>query len=486
MEPLAQVMPDDTWEQWCVLSDRPYVKYLPRQGQEPLRQECLLNEANCRQILRNFARSKDDLPATQRHDKGEALAFHNALALVVKGQVAAMEAHGDVRMPTLADLPGSDRGEPPEDGIYVHRYQITHLGIGKVGVTLKKISPEFYSKGLNEHGDLIGYVAEGSTYTNYPFLPGNEAQFETSADLWHLEKSMDPQQQDVTPEEMAQVMQKAGIAPGDDLQTAMMKMCRMNKMEKAAATAPAAVPGQPAAKPPAGPPTQMENGQVEPPVQGQTPPGQAAAAPAPSGGAPTVEQPGSKPGGENGPSGAHGGVTMERLVRGAVQQAVAPLQQELAAYRQREAQRAKTEQTLEADAWAMERGMAGCIRVRRAETEEQALKRIAGIYAASGKKAAEDALDDPGTNPAIGHAPMLHTYTKAGVPLGWKDPASQHLRAGERPDQALVRMAKEKQAKEQGFTFERALGVVRAEHPDLVEAYQDPTRNGLYPVGFQA
>lgn len=484
-----QNLRDDTWEQWCVLSEsRPYVKFTPHPVTgEIIRQTCLLNEANCRQILENFRRQKDDLPATQRHDKGEALAFHNAMVLVISGAVVDLASHDpELLAPSINDLPGSDRGEVPEDGIYVHRCEVTHLGLERIGTTLKKISPEFHSDYRDSFGERIGYTALGSTYTNYPFLDGNEAQYAQSD--WHMESAMDDptqQPQAVSPEEVAAMMQQAGIGPGDDQQTMAQKFCRMMKMS-APPQAPAAVPGQPAAKPPAAPPTQMETA-TEPGVGAEAPPPPAAAAaPAPAGGAPTVEPGGKKDEGANGPAGANGGsVSMERVTR--LEQLVSAQGNELATYRQRESQRMSNERQTAAQAFAFERGAQGCIQVHPHETEDQALQRVAELHTAN-PKLAEKNLAKPGSYPAIGHGAMLVEYTRSGIPHGWKEPEAKGARPGERPDEALTRLAREKvKAKGQegqAFAFSKALEEVRGEYPDLVRRYQ--TDPGLWSADFRA
>ena len=468
-------LPDSTWEQWCVLSVRPYVKFTPDPVRGQLiRQECLLNEKNCRQILTNFRDSKDDLPATQKHDKGEALAFHNAMVLVIGGRIVDMASHDPaLAMPTLNDLPRSDRGEPPEDGIYVHRYEITPPGLPKVGVTLKKLSPEFFTQGRNEHGDSIGYVAEGSTYTNYPFLTGNEAQYE-AAGLWHLEKKTMDEQANVSPEEVAMMMQKAGIAPGDDQQTTMMKFCRMMKMST---EAPAAVPGQPAAKPPAGPAVQMEQLPV-PAVSGQAPPSNASAAPNPA--TSDVDDPKRQPAGENGPPGANG-MQMERVMRTVQNQAAI-----IADLQKRDQARTAKEQRTEADLFVFEKGQAGQIRPRSNETWEQACTRVGNLFQRYGKDAAEAALADPGTYPAP--QGMMVEFTRGGKPFGWNDPVPQGIQMGERPDQALDRLVRER-VKSKGVegkpgAYSAALEEIKMERGNTVlfDAYQ---RNidRLSPIG---
>ncbi|HRA68381.1 MAG TPA: hypothetical protein PL187_20320, partial [Caldilinea sp.] len=55
------------WDQWCVMSARPYVKMVMTDNGEEIEQESLLNLDTCRKIVLNFGLSKDNLPCTLGH-----------------------------------------------------------------------------------------------------------------------------------------------------------------------------------------------------------------------------------------------------------------------------------------------------------------------------------------------------------------------------------------------------------------------------------
>ncbi len=161
------------WDQWCVYSDRPYVQKRVVEGKE-VEQVSILNPETGGVILSNFARSKDDLPGNLGHDKVLTVAFYNAFAEVVGGQVTRFVTHDpSVRQPGIDQLPGGDDGSPPDDGLYWHRARLTRLGNG-VKPGMRKCSPEFLMVTKNPHGDDIGPSAVGGAWTNYPFLEGCE------------------------------------------------------------------------------------------------------------------------------------------------------------------------------------------------------------------------------------------------------------------------------------------------------------------------
>lgn len=175
------------WDQWCVLSEEPYVKTVYVNG-EPVDQQSLLNEANCRRILENFAAQKDNLPATLGHhastvDKAQyKVAEYSAMALFLGGMFATMASHDpEVAQPTLDMLPRGDNGDAPEDGIYVCRAFLTDLGRACWDRrAVKKTSPEFMTDAVDQHKRPIGPQAQGLAWTDSPFLDGCEIKFERS------------------------------------------------------------------------------------------------------------------------------------------------------------------------------------------------------------------------------------------------------------------------------------------------------------------
>lgn len=182
--------PIGLWDQWCVLSEEPYIKTVFVGGQA-VEQQSLLNEANCRTILENFANQKDNLPCTLGHysttaDKAKfKVAEYSALALFVGGQCVAMASHEDgLAQPTLDMLPRGDNGDAPEDGIYVYRKFLTDLGKACWSKqAVKKTSPEFLTEATDQHNRPIGPLAQGLAWTDSPFLDGCEIKFERGDEM---------------------------------------------------------------------------------------------------------------------------------------------------------------------------------------------------------------------------------------------------------------------------------------------------------------
>ena len=180
MKPIVGV-----WDQWCVASDKPYIKMATLDDGTEIEQTSLLDAESCRQIVRNFGLSKDDLPCTLGHqhttvDKAQyKTATYSALAYWRGGQVDTFAAHGDIQRPMEADLPHADNGQRPEDGIYAFRQTVTDLGepiVTKPAV--RKTSPEFVMDGRNQQNESIGPQALGLAWTDDPFLNGCEINLE--------------------------------------------------------------------------------------------------------------------------------------------------------------------------------------------------------------------------------------------------------------------------------------------------------------------
>ena len=180
MKPIVGV-----WDQWCVASDKPYIKVATLDDGTEIEQTSLLDAESCRQIVRNFGLSKDDLPCTLGHqhttvDKAQyKTATYSALAYWRGGQVDSFAAHGDIQRPTEADLPHADNGQRPEDGIYAFRQTVTDLGEAIVTKrAVRKTSPEFVMDGRNQQNESIGPQALGLAWTDDPFLNGCEINLE--------------------------------------------------------------------------------------------------------------------------------------------------------------------------------------------------------------------------------------------------------------------------------------------------------------------
>ena len=173
------------WDQWCVMSSRPYVKVITTEAGDEIEQTSLLDQNVCRQIVRNFGLSKDDLPCTLGHqlttpEKAQyKTATYSALAVWHQGQVVEFAAHEAIERPTEADLPRADNGQRPEDGIYAYRKTVTELGAAIVTKkAVGKTSPEFVMDGRNQQNESIGPQALGLAWTDDPFLNGCEINLE--------------------------------------------------------------------------------------------------------------------------------------------------------------------------------------------------------------------------------------------------------------------------------------------------------------------
>lgn len=219
------------WDQWCVGSSVPYVKIIATdEGDE--RQVSHLSEAHCRQIVRNFGASKDDLPCTLGHHQDTVekarykVASYSAMACWWGGQVVEFATHNPaVLPPTAQDLPWADTGEPPEDGIYVYRARVTPLGASCIEtVAVTKTSPEFVMSGRNQQAQDIGAQALGMAWTDDPFLNGCEINLE------RLAGSAPPRQYVcmVPPPEMAARLALAGGTPAAEMHCTLAVLERPN------------------------------------------------------------------------------------------------------------------------------------------------------------------------------------------------------------------------------------------------------------------
>lgn len=124
------------------------------------------------QMVDNFAAQRNDVAMSYDHQSAyvevngqpaPALAWYNALALVVDGKVAKFAAH--------------DKGVRPldpaglENGVYAHRSEVTPLG-EKLLPNYKFVSPLFTTAGESEDGKAIGFQLLDVSATNTPFQDG--------------------------------------------------------------------------------------------------------------------------------------------------------------------------------------------------------------------------------------------------------------------------------------------------------------------------
>jgi len=151
------------WDQFCKFGE------FDKSGEETA-----FNADTCAQILENFAARTNDIGMDFEHQAinaplngqpAPALAWYDALALVVNGKVAKLASHN----PAI---------EPPDpagkaDGIYGHRAEVTPLG-QQMLPNYRYISPAFVTDGKDEQGNPIGYDLLNVAATNIPFLDGME------------------------------------------------------------------------------------------------------------------------------------------------------------------------------------------------------------------------------------------------------------------------------------------------------------------------
>jgi len=206
------------WDQWCVMSARPYVKMLEDAEGRPEPQISLLDEEHCRLIVRNFGNSKDDLPCTLGHHQDTpakakwSVAGYSAMVTMVGGRPVEFATHNpEVSPPTLEDLPRPDSGGPPDDGNYVFRARVTPLGAALIrSEAVRKSSPEFVMNGLDQHAKDLGPQAQGLAWTNDPFLTGCEINLERYSGSAHQMICLVP-----PPEVAEQLALPGGSAPAD-------------------------------------------------------------------------------------------------------------------------------------------------------------------------------------------------------------------------------------------------------------------------------
>jgi phage I-like protein len=177
-------------------------------------EESTFNETNLGQMVENFANRKNDIAMCYDHqsafvaENGQpapALAFYNALALVVDGQLAKFATHDpSVSAPDVSGL---------ENGVYGYRSEVTELG-QKLLPNYKYLSPMFTDKGLDETGNSIGYDLMDVAATNVPFQDGVGLTFHRGIIAPQKERySMDP--------EMMKRLGLADDASGDEVKGAM-------------------------------------------------------------------------------------------------------------------------------------------------------------------------------------------------------------------------------------------------------------------------
>lgn len=180
-------------------------------------EESVFNAETLGQMVDNFSRRNNDLSMCYDHqsafvsENGQpapALAFYNALALVIDGAVVKFAAHDPAVSPP--DASGLD------NGVYGYRSEVTELG-RKLLPSYKYISPMFTDAGADEQGNPIGYDLMDVAATNTPFQDGVGLTF-------HRGYAVERPQKKETPGMDPELMKKLGLAEGasgDEMRGAM-------------------------------------------------------------------------------------------------------------------------------------------------------------------------------------------------------------------------------------------------------------------------
>lgn len=422
------------WDQWCVLNERPYSK----EGDQSL-----MDEASCRAFLENFRKQPDDLPCNISHDKSQVVGFYNAMALFVGGVCIDFASHDPtVQPPQVTDLPGADNGSPPDDGIYWRRRELTELGLAS-STYLRKVSPEFYMRGTNQHGEEIGPLAVGGAWTNYPFLPGCEKhafEREPMKKMNYAQRTFeeagcgkddDDKQKFAKVQafwrgkhgaEFAKFEEGAGVGKDDDEPTRMTKMMSFmaGKFEHAEPDGDEA--SVQAAQQMTGP---SVSGEAPPELHGGEPNKNPVAGPTSMERSKAFAEFAREVGLPADPAAARAKVQAYQSAAAALPQLNQQVQ-ELAAERQ---ERKKAETRNAAQEFTREAWRKGQIRPRSSEKHADAQNRILQLYVKSGKEAAEAALLEPGSyTPPEAVAGVLQQFST-------ERPAQE----ASRPDEEILR-----------------------------------------------
>lgn len=420
--PLVTTPQVGCWDQWCVLNERPYSK----EGDQSL-----MDEAACRAFLENFRRQPDDLPCNISHDKSQVVGFYNAMALFVGGICVDLASHDpSVAAPTLDELPGADDGSPPDDGIYWRRRELTDLGLA-ASTYLRKVSPEFFMRGKNQHEEEVGPLAVGGAWTNYPFLPGCEKHA--------FERTTMPKPKTFA----ARCYEEAGVKDDDPAKFSKLRSFWKGKhgAEYAKYEEEAGVEKDDDDEKAASKMTIFMAGRFGKEEGG----GQEMTGPTVSGEAPPVID-----GGEPNKDPVAGAemTKFERVLLGrlglpadmaaakaklqtyeAAAKDLPKLNQQVQALAADVTERKKGELKTEAQEFVRTAWGKGQIRPRQSEKHEDAKGRILQLYAQSGKAAAEAALNDPGSfTPPEAVAGALQLYSQERPPQEASRPDEEILR----------------------------------------------------------
>lgn len=325
-------------------------------------------------------------------------------------------------------------------------------------------------------------VAIGGTWTTYDFL---------GAQAFAMENRMNPAKMDTAPAGtqsapppmdpamMAKCMEEAGITPADDEATKMMKMAMYSQKMKMSAAPPMPPKKEGEAEAAGAKKPDMAAARVEPSPPADLP-AAASPAPAPAGGSPDIMVPGDPGLQPAGPGMAgDGGNYMSRLH--AMERQAAADRAKLVQLEADAKLRANAERKADAQLFAFEAFRKGQIPMRGSETPATAQERIASLYTAKGKEAAEAALADPGTEKRVPENVMM-TFSKDGTPHGGGFQGGGA--ASTNPGQELHRITMERMTTEktvgQRGAYSRTARQVAMERQDLSSAWSRGV--GVHPT----
>jgi len=451
--------PTGVWDQWCVMSEEPYIKMVIGPDGEPFEQKSLLNEENCRRITRTFGAQKDNLPCTLGHhdkafDKAQFKTAEYSVMVTWKGgKVVEVGSHDpSVQPPTEADLPRPDNGDPPDDGNYVYRCELTDLGRSLWEKKLvRRTSPEFLTDATDQHNNPIGPLAQGLAWTDKPFLDGCESKYERGSRMTKIKMSKHRREAGCMEDEDAaaqltkiyehfgkRAMAAAGVTMEDKPEDAITKFER--HMEAGDAD------------------KDKSQSHPEPDKDNKVAMGQD---PIVIPGAPTrVDNP------------PQANVIMERANREAVAAVAQELQRERAARVEMERQlndiqtaRRKSDAQV-AVARAFE---AGCIVPRKGETDEAACKRFQARYEKNGEADFRDALAPEGTY--VTKAAMSQRLTHNGLSVNFERGGTVQMEA-ETAGEEILRLIVERKKTNPNEPAHKMARTICMERPDLGAAYR--------------
>lgn len=212
----------------------------------------VFDASKCRFMLDDFAVRKNDIFVDKRHEvaeatnadgarldldemqqwaeDGRALAWADALCMVVAGQIVKYVRHASAPefAPSIAELRRPD-GAPPEDGVYARRFAVTPLGDDpQEGLPVYRYTSPYFVP-MRDGWRLLNYTA-----TNDPRMEGvalgqamrasGQVRMEGRIAMSRNRKAEQMPAEEKAPDMNAAVMKAAGIAEDDAPDVKMSKM----------------------------------------------------------------------------------------------------------------------------------------------------------------------------------------------------------------------------------------------------------------------